>query len=86
MSAWFFTKGSSAETEGKTRLNRRFMRRTARFARLLDGRLTHCIQIVALLPPPINFFSDVMVLTSNYVRPPQAARWAELPKPIPGLI
>jgi hypothetical protein len=39
--------------------------------RVFDGRLTHCIQIVALLPPPNNFLLDAMVLASN-VRPPQA--------------
>ena len=32
----------------------------------------HRVQIVALLPAPINFLPDAMALASNYVRPPQA--------------
>jgi len=32
----------------------------------------HCIQIVALLPAPVNFLSDAMALASNYVRPQEA--------------
>jgi hypothetical protein len=32
----------------------------------------HCIQIVALLPTPVNFLPDAMALASNYVRPQEA--------------
>jgi hypothetical protein len=33
----------------------------------------HCIQIVALLPAPVNFLPDAMALASNYMRPEEAA-------------
>jgi hypothetical protein len=54
--------------EGKTRLHLRFAR-AAGPMRVLDGRLMHCIQIVALFPAPVNFLPDAMALASNYVRP-----------------
>jgi hypothetical protein len=32
----------------------------------------HSIQIVALLPAPVNFLPDAMALAANYVRPQEA--------------
>ena len=41
--------------------------------RVLDGSPMHCIQIVALLPAPVNFVPDAMALASNYMRSEEAA-------------
>jgi hypothetical protein len=56
--------------KGETRLVQP-LARAAGPTGVLDGRLTHCIQIVTFFPAPINFLPDAMVLASIYMRPPQ---------------
>ena len=63
--------------EGKTRLDQRFAR-AAGPTRVLDRRPMHCIQIVALLPSPVNFLPDAMALAANYVRPQEATSCLQL--------
>ena len=45
----------------------------------------HCIQIVALLPAPVNFLPDAMALASNYVRPQEATACLGCPHLMPPL-